>query len=79
MVQCAMRAGRHRRAARPARCLFAADDEARDAAEQLIRDAGYEPEGLGGLDNARALEDFVLNVFIKLAPTFYRFAPPGEL
>jgi 8-hydroxy-5-deazaflavin:NADPH oxidoreductase len=60
-------------------CLFAADDEARDATEQLIRDAGYDPEDLGGLDSARALEDFVLNVFIKLAPTFYRFAPPGEL
>jgi hypothetical protein len=28
---------------------------------------------------ARALEEFVLEVFVKLAPAFYRFAPPGEL
>ena len=27
--------------------------------EQLIRDAGYEPVGVGGLESARALEDFV--------------------
>jgi hypothetical protein len=40
---------------------------------------GYDPEGPGGLDSARALEDFVVNAFIKLAPTFYCFAPPGEL
>jgi hypothetical protein len=43
------------------------------------RDAGYDPEGLGGSTAHRALEDFVVNVFVKLAPTFYRFAPPGEL
>jgi 8-hydroxy-5-deazaflavin:NADPH oxidoreductase len=60
-------------------CLYAADDEARDVAQQLIRDAGYEPESLGGLDSARALEDFVLSVFVKLPPGFYRFAPPGDL
>ena len=46
---------------------------------QLIRDAGYEPENIGGLENARALEDFVPGVFMKLAPAFYRFAAPGEL
>jgi predicted dinucleotide-binding enzyme len=64
--------------ARPG-CLFAADDEARDITQQLIRDAGYEPENLGGLESARALEDFVPNVYTKLAPAFYRFAAPGEL
>jgi 8-hydroxy-5-deazaflavin:NADPH oxidoreductase len=60
-------------------CLYAADDEARDATQKLIRDAGYEPENVGGLDSARALEDFVPGVFMKLTPAFYRFAPPGEL
>ena len=60
-------------------CLYAADDEARDIAQQLIRDAGYEPENLGGLESARALEDFVPSVFMKLAPAFYRFAAPGAL
>ena len=62
-------------------CLFAADPEAREVAEQLIRDAGFEPVSAGGLENARALEDFVSNLFAKLeaARTFYRFAPPGEL
>jgi len=62
-------------------CLYAADDEAREITEQLIRDAGYEPVSAGGLENARALEDFVPNLFAKLEAgrTFYRFALPGEL
>lgn len=60
-------------------CLYAADEEARDVARQLIRDAGYEPESLGELDSARALEDFVPGLFMRLPPGFYRFAPPGEL
>ena len=60
-------------------CLYAADDEARDVTQRLIRDAGYEPENIGGLESARALEDFVPGVFVKLAPAFYRFAAPGEL
>jgi hypothetical protein len=34
-------------------CLYAADDEAREVTEQLIRDAGYDPEGIGGLESAR--------------------------
>jgi predicted dinucleotide-binding enzyme len=61
-------------------CLYAADDEARDVTEQLIRDAGYDPVSVGGLENARALEDFVPNLFGKVAVgrTFYRFAPPEE-
>jgi 8-hydroxy-5-deazaflavin:NADPH oxidoreductase len=60
-------------------CLYAADEEARDLTQRLIRDAGYDPEQIGGLDDARALEDFVTSVFVKLAPVFYRFAPAGEL
>jgi predicted dinucleotide-binding enzyme len=62
-------------------CLFAADPEARGVTEQLIRDAGYEPVSVGGLENARALEDFVPNLFAKVEAgrTFYRFTAPGEL
>jgi 8-hydroxy-5-deazaflavin:NADPH oxidoreductase len=60
-------------------CLYAADDDAREVTEQLIRDAGYDPVGLGGLENARALEDFVPGVLAKAGQVFYRFAPPGEL
>src|SRR5215211_1267572 len=58
-------------------CLYAADDDAREVTEQLIRDAGYEPVSVGGLENARALEDFVPNVLAKIGQVFYRFAPPG--
>jgi predicted dinucleotide-binding enzyme len=64
--------------ARPS-CLYAADEEAREVTEQLIRDAGYEPVTMGGLENARALEDFVPGVLAKIDRGFYRFAPPGEL
>ena len=62
-------------------CLFAADPEAREVTEQLIRDAGYDPVSVGGLENARALEDFVPNLFAKVEAgrTFYRFAPPDKL
>jgi predicted dinucleotide-binding enzyme len=59
--------------------LYAADEEARALTEQLIRDAGYDPVSLGGLENARALEDFVPGVLGKVGRVFYRFAPPGEL
>lgn len=62
-------------------CLYAADDDAREIAEQLIRDAGYDPVGAGGLENARALEDFVPHLLakIEIGRVFNRFAPPGEL
>jgi hypothetical protein len=60
-------------------CLYAADDDAVAVAEQLIRDAGYEPAGVGDLESARALEDFVPNLLGKAGRVFYRFAPPGEL
>jgi predicted dinucleotide-binding enzyme len=64
--------------ARPS-CLYAAEDDAVEVTEQLIRDAGYEPVSLGGIENARALEDFVPGVLGKIGRVFYRFAPPGEL
>ncbi len=63
--------------------LYCADDEAREAAEQLSRDAGYEPVYAGGLDKARLLEDSLALLFALrdagLGPHFYRFARPGEL
>jgi predicted dinucleotide-binding enzyme len=37
--------------------FYVAEDEARTVTEQLIRDAGYEPINVGGLENARLLED----------------------
>src|SRR5919197_2845419 len=63
----------------PPSCLYAADDEAREVTEQLIRDAGYEPVSLGGIENARALEDFVPGVLGKIGRVFYRFVPPGRI
>jgi predicted dinucleotide-binding enzyme len=63
--------------------LYAADDEAREVTEQLIRDAGYEPVYAGGLENARLLEEHLALMFAirqaGLGPYFYRLAPPGEL
>lgn len=63
--------------------LFATDDDAREVTEQLIRDAGYEPVSLGGLDQARALEDHLLFMNAVnnagLGRFFYRYATPGEL
>ena len=63
--------------------LYAAEDGARETVEQLIRDAGYDPVSVGGLDNARMLEDALGLLFAAsqegLGPFFYRFAKPGEL
>jgi 8-hydroxy-5-deazaflavin:NADPH oxidoreductase len=63
--------------------LFAAEDDAREVTEQLIQDAGYEPVSLGGLEQARALEDHLLfmNALNNagLGRFFYRCAKPGEL
>ncbi len=63
--------------------VYAADDEAREVTEQLIGDAGYEPVSAGGLEAARAVEDF-LGVIFAVAragtgPFVYRFAPPESL
>jgi 8-hydroxy-5-deazaflavin:NADPH oxidoreductase len=62
-------------------CPYAADGEVREVTEQLIRDAGYDPVSLGGLENARVLEDFVPGLLgkVEVGRVFYRFAPPGEL
>ncbi len=63
--------------------LYAADDDAREVTEQLIRDAGYEPVYAGDLDNARLLEYHLALMFAVnqagLGPFFYRIAKPGEL
>ena len=63
--------------------LYAAEDGAREVTEQLIGDAGYDPVSVGGLDQARALEDHLgLVVAVTqggLGPFFYRYATPGEL
>jgi 8-hydroxy-5-deazaflavin:NADPH oxidoreductase len=63
--------------------IYAADDDARDVTEQLIRDAGYEPLNAGGLENARAVEDFIgLMGAVSQSlggASFYRIARPGEI
>ncbi|MFF4229571.1 NADPH-dependent F420 reductase [Streptomyces sp. NPDC001820] len=63
--------------------LFAADDEARQVTEQLIRDAGYDPVYLGALDQAPLLDEQIRLPFALsqagLGQHFYRFARPGEL
>jgi predicted dinucleotide-binding enzyme len=43
----------------PPGTIYAADDEAREVTEQLIRDAGFDPVYGGNLDNARKLEEFL--------------------
>jgi predicted dinucleotide-binding enzyme len=63
--------------------VYAADDEAREVTERLITDAGYEPVSAGGLDAARAVEDFLAVVFAVsragTGPFVYRFAAPESL
>jgi 8-hydroxy-5-deazaflavin:NADPH oxidoreductase len=63
--------------------LYAADEDARSVTEQLIRDAGYDAVYLGGLEQARAMEDGLGLLFAAnragLGPYFYRFARPGDL
>ena len=63
--------------------FFAADDDAREVTEQLIRDAGFDPLYAGGLEQARALEDHLglwfSAVQAGLGQSFYRYAAPGEL
>ena len=68
--------------ARPSN-LYCAEDDAREATEQLIRDAGYDPIYAGGLDRARMLEDHLELLFAVnqagLGPFFVRYAKPGAL
>lgn len=63
--------------------IYAADDEAREVTEQLIRDAGYDPVYAGGLDKARLLEDSLGLLFAinqaGMGAHFYRIASPGDL
>jgi len=62
--------------------LWSGDEEAREVVEQLIRDAGYDPVYAGGLEIARAQEDFLTLIGAirqNLGPFFYRMAPPDEL
>jgi predicted dinucleotide-binding enzyme len=63
--------------------FFAAEDGAREVTEQLIRDAGFDPVYVGGLDQARALEDhlglWMAAINVGLGQSFYRYAKPGEL
>jgi predicted dinucleotide-binding enzyme len=63
--------------------LYAADDDAREITEQLIRDAGFDPVYAGGLENARMLEEHLALMFAVnragLGPFFYRYARAGEL
>jgi 8-hydroxy-5-deazaflavin:NADPH oxidoreductase len=68
--------------ARPS-CLYCADEGAVELTEQLIRDAGYDPVSVGGLDKARALEDHLglISAITQagMGQFFYRIAKPGEL
>ena len=68
--------------ARPSN-FYAADDDAREVTEQLIRDAGYDAVYVGDLDKARLLEDHLQLMFSitqsGFGPFFYRIAKAGEL
>jgi predicted dinucleotide-binding enzyme len=62
--------------------LWSGDEEAREIVEQLNRDAGYEAVYAGGLENARAQEDFldlVVAIRQNIGQFLYRMAPPDEL
>jgi 8-hydroxy-5-deazaflavin:NADPH oxidoreductase len=59
--------------------LYCGDDEAREVAAQLSRDAGYEPTAAGGLENAALLERSLRLLGAVGGPLFYRFWKPGEL
>ena len=62
--------------------LWCGDDEAQEVVEQLIRDAGFEPVRVGGLDMARPQEDMIRVTFgIRrlMGPFLYRMAPPQDL
>ena len=60
--------------------IYAADHDAREVTEQLIRDAGLDPVYGGNLDNARVMEDFlaILVAYTNDAggQPFYRFTRP---
>jgi 8-hydroxy-5-deazaflavin:NADPH oxidoreductase len=67
--------------ARPSN-LWTGDEEAGEVVERLNRDAGFDPVYAGGLENARAQEDFldlIGAIRRNLGPFFYRMAPPDQL
>jgi predicted dinucleotide-binding enzyme len=61
--------------------IYAAEEGAREVAEQLIRDAGYEPVFAGGLENARLLENHLalLGAINQagMGRMFYRYWAPS--
>ena len=63
--------------------IWCGDDEARDAVEQLIRDAGFDPLHAGPLENAGAQESFLGLMFAinqsGVGQFFYRMAAPEDL
>jgi predicted dinucleotide-binding enzyme len=64
--------------------LWCGDEEAREAVEQLNRDAGYDPVSAGPLKNAALLEGFLPLMFAiskegGVGPFFYRMATPDQL
>src|SRR3954447_13113525 len=67
----------------PPGTLFAADTEARETTERLIRDAGFVPIHLGDLGQAPLLESLIALTMTlgggELGPFFYRFNRPGDL
>lgn len=60
--------------------LFAADPEATDIAQQLIRDAGFDPVKVGDLSKARLIEDQAPLLFALVealgVPFYYRYYSP---
>jgi len=67
----------------PPGTLFAADPDARETTERLIRDAGFAPVHLGNLGQAPLLESLIVLTMTlgrgELGPFFYRFNRPGVL
>jgi 8-hydroxy-5-deazaflavin:NADPH oxidoreductase len=63
--------------------VFACDPEARDTAERLVGDTGYEPIHVGELDKASVLEAQIQFTMMmaqgEMGPYFYRFSRSGEL
>jgi len=62
--------------------IWCGDEGARQAVEQLTRDAGYEPVYAGGLENAAA-QEHAMEIWGALSaqngPFLYRIAHPEEL
>jgi 8-hydroxy-5-deazaflavin:NADPH oxidoreductase len=62
--------------------IWSGDEEAREAVEQLNRDAGYDPVYAGGMDKTAVQEQGIALIFAisqASGPYVYRLAPPDEL